>query len=45
MTLTPEQQAVFRTQLAGVDEHVAAQVAGLKEWLDLLRAKAKQYAH
>jgi TRAP-type C4-dicarboxylate transport system substrate-binding protein len=45
ITLTPDQQAAFRTRLAGVDEHVAAQVAGLKVWLDLLRAKAKQYAH
>jgi len=43
--LTPDQQAAFRQRLEGVDEHVAAQVAGLKEWLDLLRAQAKQYAH
>ena len=45
VTLTPDQQAAFRARLAGVDEHVATRVAGLKEWLDLLRAKAKQYAH
>jgi hypothetical protein len=30
--------------MEGVDQQVAAQVAGLKEWLDLLRVKAKQYA-
>jgi TRAP-type C4-dicarboxylate transport system substrate-binding protein len=45
VVLTPDQQAVFRARLAGVDEHVATQVTGLKEWLELLRAKAKQYAH
>ena len=44
MELTPDQQAAFRQRLEGVDEQVAAQVAGLKEWLDLLRAQAKQYA-
>ena len=32
-------------RLAGVDEYVAAQVGGLKEWLDLRRVQAKQYAH
>ncbi len=32
-------------RLAGVDEHVAAQVAGLKEWLNLPRVQAKQYVH
>jgi hypothetical protein len=30
--------------MEGVDQHVAAQVTGLKDWLDLLRLKAKQYA-
>ncbi len=45
VALTPDQQAAFRTRLTGVDEHVAAQVPGLKEWLEVLRVKAKQYAH
>jgi TRAP-type C4-dicarboxylate transport system substrate-binding protein len=42
--LTTDQQAAFRQRLAGVDRQVAAQVPGLKEWLDLLRTKAKQHA-
>ena len=42
--LTREQRAVFRARMEGVDEKVAQQVAGLKELLDLLRAKSKQYA-
>lgn len=42
--LTPEQRAAFRQRMEGVDEKVAAQVAGVKEWLDLLRAKSKQHA-
>jgi len=42
--LTAEQRAAFRARMQGVDEKVAAQVPGVKEWLDLLRAKSKQYA-
>jgi TRAP-type transport system periplasmic protein len=42
--LTAEQRGAFRTRMEGVDEKVAAQVPGVKEWLDLLRAKSKQYA-
>ena len=42
--LTPDQQAAFRQRLEGVDEQVAAQGAGLKEWLDLSRTKSKQHA-
>ena len=42
--LTAEQRAAFRKRMEGVDEKVAAQVAGVKEWLDLLRAKSKQHA-
>jgi TRAP-type transport system periplasmic protein len=42
--LTPDERAAFRKRMEGVDQQVAAQVAGLKEWLDLLRVKAKQYA-
>ena len=42
--LTPEQRGAFRKRMEGVDEKVAAQVTGLKEWLDLVRAKSKQYA-
>ncbi len=42
--LTAEQRAAFRSRMQGVDEKVAAQVAGVKEWLDLLRAKSKQHA-
>jgi aryl carrier-like protein len=42
--LTTDQRAAFRQRLEGVDQQVAAQVPGLKEWLDLLRTKAKQYA-
>jgi TRAP-type C4-dicarboxylate transport system substrate-binding protein len=39
--LTAEQKAAFRQRLEGVDAKVAEQVSGIKEWLDLLRAKAK----
>ncbi len=39
--LTPEQQAAFRKRLEGVDASVAERVSGIKEWLDLLRARAK----
>jgi len=39
--LTPEQRAAFRAKLEGVDATVAEKVPGIKEWLDLLRAKAK----
>ncbi|PYN95251.1 MAG: C4-dicarboxylate ABC transporter substrate-binding protein [Candidatus Rokuibacteriota bacterium] len=39
--LTPEQRAAFRARMEGVDAKVAPDVAGIKEWLDLLRAKAK----
>lgn len=42
--LTAEQRAAFHKRMEGVDEKVAAQVAGVKEWLDLLRAKSKQHA-
>ena len=42
--LTADQRAAFRKRMEGVDEKVAAQVAGVKEWLDLLRAKSRQYA-
>jgi TRAP-type C4-dicarboxylate transport system substrate-binding protein len=42
--LTAEQRAAFRKPMEGVDEKVAGQVAGVKEWLDLLRAKSKQHA-
>ena len=41
--LSGEQRAAFRKRLEGVDEKVAAQFPVIKEWLDLLRAKAKQY--
>jgi len=39
--LTAEQKAVFRQRLEGVDAKVAEQVPGMKEWLDLLRAKGR----
>ena len=39
--LTPEQRAAFRSRMEGVDAQVAERVPGIKEWLDLLRAKAK----
>ena len=39
--LTPEQRAAFRQRFEGVDAKVAQEVPGLKEWLDLLRAKAR----
>jgi tripartite ATP-independent transporter DctP family solute receptor len=39
--LTPEQRAAFRARMEGVDGKVAQDVPGIKEWLDLLRAKAK----
>ena len=42
--LTPAQREAFRSRMQGVDEKVAQQVAGVKEWLDLLRAKGRQYA-
>jgi len=42
--LTADQRAAFRKPMEGVDEKVAQQVAGVKEWLDLLRAKSKQHA-
>ena len=42
--LTPEERATFRQRTEGVAEKVAQEVPGLKEWLDLLRAKAKQHA-
>ena len=41
--LTAEQRAAFHQRLQGVDEKVAAQIPGVKEWLDLLRAKSKQH--
>jgi len=41
--LTPEQRAAFHQRMQGVDEKVAQQLPGVKEWLDLLRAKAKQH--
>ena len=39
--LTAEQRATFRTRFEGVDAKVAEQVPGIKEWLDLLRARAR----
>jgi TRAP-type C4-dicarboxylate transport system substrate-binding protein len=39
--LTPNQRSAFRTTMEGVDVMVAEKVAGIKEWLDLLRANAK----
>jgi len=39
--LTPEQRSAFRTKMEGVDVTVAEKVPGIKEWLDLLRARAK----
>jgi len=39
--LTSEQRAAFRSRMEGVDARVAQDVPGIKEWLDLLRAKAK----
>jgi len=39
--LAPDQRAAFRARLEGVDAKVAADVAGIKEWLDLLRSRAK----
>ncbi len=42
--LTADQRAVFRKRLEGVDGKVAAQEAGVKEWLDLVRAKSTQHA-
>jgi len=42
--LTAEQRAAFRQRLQGVDEKVTQQLPGVKEWLDLLRAKSKQHA-
>ena len=42
--LTPAQREAFRSRMQGVDEKVAQQVPGVQQWLDLLRAKAKQYA-
>jgi len=41
--LTPEQRSAFRAKLDGVDAAVADKVPGIKEWLDLLRAKAKTH--
>ncbi len=41
--LTAEQRAAFRQRMEGVDEKVAQEVPGVKEWLDLLRAKSKQH--
>lgn len=42
--LTPEQRAAFRKRTEGVEEKVAEQFPVLKEWLELVRAKAKQHA-
>ena len=42
--LTGEQRAAFRQRMEGVADKVAAQIPAIKEWVDLLRAKAKQYA-
>jgi len=39
--LTPQQRSAFRARMEGVDVAVAEKVPGIKEWLDLLRAKAK----
>jgi TRAP-type C4-dicarboxylate transport system substrate-binding protein len=39
--LTAEQQSVFRKRLEGVDAKVAQEVPGLREWLDLLRARGR----
>jgi TRAP-type transport system periplasmic protein len=39
--LTPEQRSAFRSKMEGVDGTVAEKVPGIKEWLDLLRTKAK----
>jgi len=39
--LAPDQRAAFRARLEGVDAKVASDVPGIKEWLDLLRARAK----
>ena len=39
--LTPDQRSAFRAKMGGVDAAVAEKVPGIKEWLDLLRAKAK----
>lgn len=41
--LSPDQRSAFRAKLGGVDAAVADKVPGIKEWLDLLRAKAKTY--
>jgi TRAP-type C4-dicarboxylate transport system substrate-binding protein len=42
--LTAEQRAAFHSRLEGVDAKVAQEIPGVKEWLDLLRAKSKQHA-
>jgi TRAP-type C4-dicarboxylate transport system substrate-binding protein len=39
--LTPEERTAFRSRMEGVDAQMAERVPGIKEWLDLLRAKAK----
>ena len=39
--LTPDQRSAFRAKMGGVDAAVAEKVPGIKEWLDLLRARAK----
>ena len=39
--LTADQHAAFRKRMEGVDAAMAERVPGIKEWLDLLRAKAK----
>lgn len=42
--LTPEQHAAFRKRTEGVEDQVAQQVPAIRDMLDLVRAKAKQYA-
>jgi TRAP-type C4-dicarboxylate transport system substrate-binding protein len=39
--LTAPQRSAFRSKMEGVDAAVAEKVPGIKEWLELLRAKAK----
>lgn len=42
--LPPTARDAFREKMTGAADRVAADVPGLKEWLELLRAKAKAYA-
>ncbi|MBI3076831.1 MAG: TRAP transporter substrate-binding protein [Deltaproteobacteria bacterium] len=40
--LTPEQRAAFRARIEGSADKVAKEIPQIKEWLDYIRAKARQ---